>query len=330
MSARIAPIENLEKRACARNAVREFFQRHHYLEIETRSMRETTASDVYIASFSTTTYDGQTHYLQPSPEYAHKIFLSKYRRPIYEFAHVFRREMPGKLHRPEFTLLEWYRPDADYHDMMQETESLIRHLAKTLGVTQWHSGARKAGAVVQVSDAPFERLSINEAFMRYVGFAPIGLSREEMIRAARSAGCIVGEDWSWSDVYFAILCERIEPNLGMDHPTFLCDYPASMASLAMTRGQGTTAVAERFELYICGMELCNGYSELNDPDELRQRFEGDNREREKLGFEQIPIDEPLLDALPRLGKLGGNALGFERLLMLCLGVDSIEAVRIDV
>ena len=116
----------------------------------------------------------------------------------------------------------------------------------------------------------------------------------------------------------------------MDHPTYLCDYPASMASLAQIRGEGSDAVAERFELYICGIELCNGYSELNDPVELRQRFELDNVERKKLGFEQIPIDEALLSALPALKKLGGNALGFERLLMLCLGTDNIGDVRIDV
>lgn len=326
----IPPIEHLEKRAEARAAIRKFFEDAGYLEIETCAMRETTASDVYIASFSTKTYDGQTRYLQPSPEYAHKIFLSHYRRPIFELAHVFRREMPGNVHRAEFTLLEWYKPDADYRDMMTETEALVRSVTKALGATQWRSGGRKAGSAVAISNEPFERLTVNDAFKRYVGFAPIGLSREEIIAAARQAGCIIGDDWSWSDVYFSVLCERIEPLLGMDHPTYLCDYPASMASLAQIRGEGSDAVAERFELYICGIELCNGYSELNDPVELRQRFELDNVEREKLGFEQIPIDEALLSALPALKKLGGNALGFERLLMLCLGTDNIGDVRIDV
>ena len=326
----IAPIEFLEKRAVARDAVRQFFKTQNYLEIETCAMRETTASDVYIASFSTTTYDGQTRFLQTSPEYAHKIFLSKYRRRIFEFARVFRRERAGKVHRSEFSLLEWYRPDADYRDMMAETEALVRDVTKALGTQIWRSGGRKMGSAVAVSSEPFERLTVNDAFLRYVGFAPIGLSREEIIAAARRAGCIIGDDWSWNDVYFSVLCERIEPNLGMDHPTYLCDYPASMASLAMTRGQGDTAVAERFELYICGIELCNGYSELNDPVELRKRFELDNVERAQLGFEQIPIDEPLLSALPSLGKLGGNAMGFERLLMLCLGVDDMRDVRIDV
>ena len=214
--------------------------------------------------------------------------------------------------------------------MMDETEALVRDVTKALGTQIWRSGGRKMGAAVAVSPEPFERLTVNDAFLRYVGFAPIGLSREEIIAAARRAGCIIGDDWSWNDVYFSVLCVLIEPTRGMDHPTYLCDYPASMASLAMTRGQGDTAVAERFELYICGIELCNGYSELNDPVELRKRFELDNVERAQLGFEQIPIDEPLLSALPSLGKLGGNALGFERLLMLCLGVDDMRDVRIDV
>ena len=115
----------------------------------------------------------------------------------------------------------------------------------------------------------------------------------------------------------------------MDHPTFLMDYPASMASLAQTRATPNGPVAERFELYICGIELCNGYSELNDPKELRRRFETDNQERTQLGLKSLPIDEDLLNALPSLGKLGGNALGFERLLMICLGIDAISQVMID-
>ncbi len=326
----IAPIQNLESRSRARAAVRRFFDDLGYLEVESCAMRRTTATDPYIASFETHLITGETMYLQTSPEYAHKIFLATYRRPIYEFARVFRREICGEVHRAEFALIEWYKPEADYRDMMTETENLVRSVSAALGTTVWKSNGRNPNASVTITPEPFERLTVNDAFLRHAGFSPIGLSREDLIAEARKVGCIVGDDWPWGDVFNCVLVERVEPNLGMDHPTFLCDYPASMASLAMTRGTGDSAVAERFELYICGIELCNGYSELNDPDELRRRFLCDNVERQQLKFETLPIDEDLLNALPHLGKLGGNALGFERLLMICLGLDDMALVRIDV
>ena len=326
----IAPIENLVKRAAANAEVRRFFNSLGYLEIESCAMRPTTATDPYIESFETKTLDGRTMYFQTSPEYAHKIFLASYRRPIYEIARVFRRELHGEIHRSEFSLVEWYRPDADYRDMMVETENLVRHVSAALGASQWRSGARERGSVIPITPEPFERLTVNDAFMRYAGFEPIGMSRVDLVKAAKNCGCLVGDDWPWCDVFNCALVECVEPKLGMDHPTYLCDYPASMASLAMTRGEGNFAVAERFELYICGIELCNGYSELNDPIELRRRFELDNEERRRLGFETLPIDEDLLAALPHLGKLGGNALGFERLLLLCMGLDDMALVRVDV
>lgn len=326
----IAPIQNLIKRAQANAEVRRFFEEAGYLEIETPAMRPTTATDLYIQSFDTTTVEHETRYFQTSPEFAHKIFLASYRRPIFEIARVFRKELHGHLHRSEFSLIEWYKPDADYRDMMTETEALVRRISSFLGATAWRSNARKDGCVVPITNEPFERLTVNEAFKRHAGFEPIGLTRDELVEATKKAGCRLEPDATWDDAFFYGLMELVEPYLGMDHPTYLCDYPASMASLAQVRGEGEKAVAERFELYICGIELCNGYSELNDPVELRRRFELDNEERKGKGYPQLPIDEPLLEALPHLGKLGGNALGFERLLMICLGESDMGQVRIDV
>ncbi len=329
-NSKIAPIQNLILRAQANAEVRHFFEEAGYLEIETASMRPTTATDLYIQSFDTQTVENETRYFQTSPEFAHKIFLATYRRPIFEMARVYRKELHGHLHRSEFSLVEWYKPEADYRDMMTETEALIRRVSACLGAKTWHSDARKVGCTIPITDEPFERLTVNEAFKRHAGFEPIGMTREELIDATRKAGCRVEDNYSWDDAFFYGLMELVEPHLGMDHPTYLCDYPAQMASLAMVRGEGPTAVAERFELYICGIELCNGYSELNDPDELRHRFELDNEARRQKGIEQLPIDEDLLEALPHLGKLGGNAMGFERLLMICLGESDMSQVRIDV
>lgn len=320
----------LQKRAQALAMLRQFYNARGYLEIESRAMRATTANDPYIESFKTQWLgDSANYYLQTSPEYAHKILLSEYRQPIYEVARVFRNEIHGALHRREFTLVEWYHPDTDYNDMMDETEALIRCIAHSLGCTRLHSNARENAVPIDV-DAPFERLTVARAFERYAGFSPIGMNKTDLVKAALQAGSRVSEDWSWNDIMNCVLVDRIEPHLGMDHPVFLCDYPASMASLAQLRHSPEGDVAERFELYICGIELCNGYSELNDPVELRARFEEDNRERLRLGLETLPIDEDLLMALPKLGKLGGNALGFERLLMLCLDLDDMAEVMIEV
>lgn len=327
----IPSLHHLKLRAQALAGLRDFFNHRGYLEIETRAMRATTATDPYIESFRTIwNADNQPYYLQTSPEFAHKILLSFHRHPVYEVARVFRNETHGALHRREFTLVEWYKPDADYRDMMDETEALVRAVSQKLGANQWISNAREQSTAVKITDKPFRRLTVAQAFEEYAGFSPIGLSHSELVKCARNAGSRVGDDWSWNDIMNCVLVDFVEPNLGMTEPTYLIDYPASMASLAQVRHENSGDVAERFELYICGIELCNGYSELNDAQELRRRFVEDNDERTRLGLETLPIDEDLLAALPSLQKLGGNALGFERLLMLCLGCDDIAEVMIDI
>ena len=320
--------QTLQQRAAALTAVRSFFQSLGYLEIETRALRPTTATDPYIESFKTFWCDDKAPYfLQTSPEYAHKILLSHYRHPIFEIARVFRNESHGLLHRREFTLVEWYHPETDYRDMMMETEGLVRAVSASLGASHWISSARETACAIP-TDTPFERLTVAQAFERYAGFSPIGMCKSDLVAAATRMGSRVSADWSWNDIMNCVLVDHVEPHLGMKAPTFLMDYPATQASLATLRQEPSGAVAERFELYICGIELCNGYSELNDPVELRQRFAEDNAERERLGLDRLPDDEDLLKALPALGRLGGNALGFERLLMLCLGIHDIDEVII--
>ncbi len=322
----------------AMQAARAFFDGRGYLEVRTRSLRGTTATDAYIESFQTSCVGfPDPFYLQVSPEYAHKIFLASIHCevPIYEVARVFRNEPSGRLHSPEFSLIEWYHPGVGYREMMDETEALVRSVSAELGVRQWHSTARFDDALPIDVDSEFERLSVSEAFERYAGFSPLGLSHDALYEAARASGCRVRSDWSDNDLLSCVLVECVEPHLGRERPTFLVDYPASMASLAEVRPVGMVHgrecfVAERFELYICGIELCNGYTELNRAEELRRRMQEDNAERVRLGFEAVPLDEALLCALPQLGRLGGNALGWERLLMLCLGAGHIDEVMIQV
>lgn len=323
-------LERLFRRRDALYAVRHYFDGLGYLEVQTRAMRETTATDPYIESFKTFDISGEhAYYLQTSPEYAHKILLAQMRHPIYEVARVFRNEASGALHRPEFTLIEWYHPETDYRDMMDETEGLIRSVSQALGTTAWRSCARVESGVTIDCQTPFERLTFEEAFERYAGFTPFGLSHTSLYEAARARGCMVRESWSDNDILNCVLVDKIEPNLGIKCPTFLMDYPASMASLAQVRHEAGKDVSERFELYLCGIEICNGYSELNDAVELRRRFSEDNAERMRLGLLPLPDDEVLLAALPKLGKLGGNAVGFDRLLMCCLGIDDIGEVLVD-
>lgn len=328
---RIPTLETLKKRNVALSAVRHFFDSRGYCEVQTRALRPTTATDPYIESFKTWgAGKDEAYYLQTSPEYAHKILLSHIRMPIYEIARVFRREESGLLHRPEFTLAEWYCPETDYLGMMDETEALVRAVSSALGADVWQTRARhEEGRPISCASA-FERLTFEAAFERYAGFSPFEQSHQSLYAAARAAGCRVRESWSGNDILNCVLVDKIEPHLGVEHPTFLIDYPPSMASLAAVRPAGRHEVAERFELYICGVEICNGYSELNDAAELRRRFAADNAERKRLGLEALPADEALLAALPKLGKLGGNAVGFDRLLMCCLGADDIADVTADV
>lgn len=324
-------ISALQARAHALRAVRSFFDARGYLEIETPYMRAETATDPYVESFAIRGARGDgPYYLQPSPEFPHKIFLAQHAIPIYELARVFRDEAQGHKHRREFLLLEWYQPGANYESMMEETGALIQAVAKALEVDKWRVFDDETQVFFDVACETPERISVTEAFERELGISPLSMSRLELIEAAKALGSRVANDWSWNDCFNLLLLDHIESKLGRDRPCFLYDYPASMASLAKTRKNADgNPVSERFELYIAGLELCNGYSELNDPNELRQRFEADNAERQSLGLQQIPIDEALLLALPSLKTLGGNALGVERLLMCALGCRDICDVRID-
>ena len=316
--------ETLRARAALLAELRAFFQARGFLEVETPLLSPDVVVDAHLEPFSTVWRSdplasvGEELFLQTSPEFSHKRLLAAGCGSIFEVFRAFRNGESGQRHNPEFTLIEWYRPGDDHHAQMTFTESLVRHL--------YHATPR------HLADVPFERLTYDDAFARYVGTRVLALDVPALARLARKyqlsipsgLGTKPGDRDEWLNL---LLAELVEPHLGIERPTFLCDYPASQAALAIIRDD-IPPVAERFELYIQGVELCNGYHELRDAEELRRRNREQNQKRIALGLRELPSESRLLRAMESgLPACAGVALGFDRLLMTLLGKDSIGAVR---
>lgn len=288
-------LENLRLRAALLRATRAFFDAQDFIEIEAPLIVACPGLDVHLDPVGVD--DGR--FLITSPEHQLKRLLVGGARRIYSLGKVFRKEELGRLHEPEFTMLEWYRAYDDAEGVMRDTEALVELLAREL------KGDAKIGGV-DVS-APWERLRVDEAFERYAGMSVFDALRDE----AR---------------YHQLMAEAIEPQLGKERPVFLTHYPIEMASLAAP-DSSDPRFAMRFEAYIDGVEICNGFGELTDPDEQRARHERDRAIRAREGLAQPPLDEPFLRALEEgMPPSGGNALGFDRVVMLLLGAESIGDV----
>jgi lysyl-tRNA synthetase class 2 len=285
---------NLIRRDRIIRAVRRFFARHGYLEIETPIRIPAPAPEAHIDVVACG--DG---YLQPSPELCMKRMLAAGYRRVYQICKCFRAAERGNRHLPELTLLEWYTAGHDYRDMMGQCEQLIRFVASQLGCGDaiTYQGIRIDLAL------PWQRLSVREAFYAYAGLSP-----EAALRQNR---------------FEELLVDRLEPALDRSRPVFLCDYPVACGSLAR-RKASDPGLAERFELYIGGLELCNAFSELTDPVEQRQRFEAQQQLRRKLGKTRHPLPERFLEDLEHMPAAAGNALGIDRLVMLLT-----DSARID-
>lgn len=283
------------------------------LEVETPALAHHTATDPRLHSLHTRCTRpgapaGERLYLQTSPEFAMKRLLCSGSGPIYQIARAFRDGERGRMHNPEFTLVEWYRPGFDHHALMDEVEALVCEVL----------------ALPPGSD----RLSYGEAFRSRLGVDPHAATADELAACAAAHGLHTAarplelERDGWLDL---LLSHLIQPGLGRDRPAFVYDYPASQAALARLRGD--PPVAERFELYVRGIELANGYHELDDAAEQRARFERDNAWRRGQGFPEIPPDERLLAALAHgLPPCAGVALGLDRLVMLAAGAREIGEV----
>ncbi len=287
---------NLILRARIMAAIRQFFQEHGYLEVESPVRIPAPAPEAHIDA---QTSDGW--YLQTSPELAMKRLLAAGYHNIFQICKCFRKGERGGRHLPELTLLEWYTTGADYGAMMSQTEALVRHVARSVG----HGKNMAYGGDTVDLDAPWLRLPVSEAFWHH------GKTTVEKALASGNFDEIMGID--------------IEPRLGFERPTFLMDYPAACGALARKK-PGAPHIAERFELYICGLELCNAFSELTDPVEQRRRFESENRLRKNRGQTPYPMPEPFLESLCRMPVAAGNALGIDRLVMLLADTDAIDDV----
>lgn len=318
----------LAVRQSATRAIRRFFEESGFDEVETPILQVCPVIDTHIRAFATDLrgVDGaveRTMYLHTSPEFAMKKLMAAGVERLYQMGKVFRNAEGSRRHSPEFTLLEWYRAEADYTDMMRDCEDLLRDVARACSVQQY----RYRGLTCDPFQ-PFERLTVADAFARYAGVDLYAcLDDLDLMRGAVvDQGLHMAEDDAWDDLFFRIMDAKIEPQLGMGCPTFLCDYPIAMASLSKPRDDDPR-FAERFELYVCGVELANAFSELTDADEQLRRYHIEMDAKEALYGERYPLDEEFIEALRHgLPRSGGIALGVDRLVMLAAGVDDIEDV----
>jgi lysyl-tRNA synthetase class 2 len=311
-------------------AIRRHFEAQSFVEVECAQLQVSPGNETHLHAFATDAVgrDGsaERYYLHTSPEFACKKLLAAGERRIFDFARVFRNREHAPVNVSEFTMLEWYRAEEGYDVIIADTIALIRLAAAMAG-----TGALSyRGHKVDASATP-ERLSVAEAFHRYAGvdvlatLTPERGDRAALAAQATRAGVHVAADDTWSDVFSRVLSERVEPKLGFERPVILDEYPRVEAALARASARDPR-VAERFEVYVCGVELANGFGELTDPVEQRRRFEHEMAEKERIYGERYPIDEDFLAALTAMPAASGVALGFDRLVMLATGAPAIEHV----
>jgi len=322
----------LEARARIAAATRAFFAARDFAEVETPALQVSPGLEPHLMAFETALDEPgegrRTRYLHTSPEFAMKKLLAAGVPRLFQLARVFRNGERSATHHPEFTMLEWYRAHASYEELMTDCEGLLRAALAAAGKKEFQWQGRRADP-----SAPFDRISVAAAFERWCGIDllatapdPAAPSLDLLAAAAHPLGIAPRPGDDWEDLFFRIFLARIEPKLGTPVPTILYDYPISMAALARPKPLDPR-LAERFELYVCGLELANAFGELTDAAVQRARFEADQRrKRARYGF-AYPIDEDFLAALAHgLPPSAGIALGFDRLAMLATGAGRIEDV----
>jgi elongation factor P--(R)-beta-lysine ligase len=297
-------------RARIKAALRDWFAAQGFVEVETACLQVSPGNEAHLHAFETEQIGQDLArtplYLHTSPEFAMKKLLAAGEERIFTLAPCFRNREAGALHAREFTMLEWYRAGTGYDAMMT-----VSHRGRTCDPA-----------------APPERVTLAQAFGRHAGvdlMAAIG-DRDALAGAAQAQGIRVGCDYTWSDIFARILTERVEPALGVGRATFLCDYPASEAALARPSA-ADLRVAERFELYVCGVEIANGFSELTDPAIQRRNLEAEMALKQARYGERYPIDDDFIAALAHVPDAAGCALGFDRLVMLATGADRLDQVQ---
>ena len=309
-------------------AVRHWFAERDFIEVDCAALAISPGNEAHLHAFSTELIqpDGsaERRYLHTSPEFACKKLLAAGEQRIFNLGHVWRNRERTLTHSPEFTMLEWYRAREDYEIVITDTLDLVQLAARTAGTRQFRWRGREADPFAHA-----EWLTVNEAFKAHAGvdllatLTPDGRADRDALAAASPVA--FGNNESWSDIFSRILSEKVEPQLGNGRITVLYEYPAVEAALARTTAH-EPRVAERFELYACGVELANGFGELTDAQEQRRRFIAEMDIKEQVHGERYPIDEELLQALVIMPPASGVALGLDRLVMLAAGATRIDQV----
>ena len=321
----------LMSRARVTAAIRGWFAARDFVEVETPALQVSPGNEAHLHAFATEAVglagERQALYLRTSPEFAAKKLLAAGEPRMFELARVWRNRERGPLHHPEFTLLEWYRAGEPYETLMADCAALLALAAEAARAKIFSFRGQDADPFAEP-----ERVTLAEAFDRFAGIdllatvqADGATDPEGLAAAANGQGIRVAADDTWTDVFSRVLVEKIEPNLGAGRPTILCEYPVSEAALARPKA-ADPRVAERFELYACGVELANCFGELTDPGEQRRRFEAEMAEKARVYGERYPIDEDFLAALATMPEASGGALGLDRLVMLATGARHIEQV----
>ncbi|CAA7615355.1 putative lysyl-tRNA synthetase [Magnetospirillum sp. LM-5] len=323
----------LEVRGRVMRTVRAHFEAAGFTEVETPCLQVSPGLEPHLKAFATRLESpwgepAAPMYLHTSPEFAMKKLLVAGMERIFQVARVFRNGERSATHSPEFTMLEWYRAPGTIADMIDDTTALVRDCAKAAGTERLVRGQRWCDPF-----QPWRLLSLAEAFEHYCGIDLLATTPDPwapdtaaLKAEAGRIGVSVSETDRWDDVFFKILLDRIEPHLGDGVPTILHSYPVSLAALARP-SPADPRVAERFEAYACGVELCNAFGELTDAAEQRRRFQADMDLKEALYGERYPIDEDFLAALEAgMPPSAGNALGLDRLIQLIAGVEQLDGV----
>ena len=320
----------LLSRGRIKKALHAFFEARDFTEVECGALAVSPGNEAHLTAFAAerVAIDGsrRTLYLHTSPEFAAKKLLAAGESRIFDFARVFRNREGGPLHAAEFTMLEWYRAREPCEAVIADTLDLVRLAADTAEAEVFTWQGRECDP-----RSPPERLTVAQAFARHAAIDLMATlddegrgGRDALAAAVQRAGVAVAANDGWSDIFSKVLV-TIEPKLGNGRPTVLCEYPRCEAALARAATHDRR-VAERFEVYVCGVELANGFGELTDPAEQRARFEAEEAERERIYGERYPIDEELLAALAIMPEASGVALGFDRLVMLATGARTLEDV----
>jgi elongation factor P--(R)-beta-lysine ligase len=311
-------------------ALRAHFVELDFVEVETSALQVSPGNETHVHALRTELISPgdkrDRRYLRTSPEFACKKLLAIGERRIVEFARVFRNRERSPLHHPEFTLIEWYRAHGRYELLMDDCMAVIQRAAHAVATRRLSYRDRTADPFAEA-----ERLTVAEAFQRYAGIdllvtlTPTAADHRRFAVLAHEAGIDSAIDDTWGDIFSRVLVEKIEPHLGLGRTTILYEYPAVMSALARPK-KADPRVAERFELYACGVELANGFGEQSDPLEQRRRLSAEMDEKERIYGERYPIDEDFIAALAAIRSASGVALGLDRLVMLASGAPHIEQV----